>query len=187
LVAHDATTIASMLAAFRRSGICRGNVQSDSGTEWLNAVLPDRRWLAAASQRSRICIRSLTLWLSKATPTSLVSWQTLTPIPLPSWPPRLKISHRLTKLLPQSLLWTRKSGMRKALSTILVTGPMLTRRAGDVAGEGFAKKERLSGEREMFLKVGPALGCSESLIPTSRSVGIPRRYTLLPPMASIDW
>jgi hypothetical protein len=30
-------------------------------------------------------------------------------------------------------------GMRKALSTILVTGPMLTRRAGDVAGEGFAK------------------------------------------------
>jgi hypothetical protein len=45
-----------------------------------------------------------------------------------------------SKLLPQSLLWTWKSGMRKALSTILVTGPMLTRRAGDVAGEGFAKK-----------------------------------------------
>jgi hypothetical protein len=89
--------------------------------------------------------------------------------------------------LPQSLLWTRKSGMRKALSTIFVTGPMLTRRAGDVAGEGFAKKERLSGEREMFLKAGPALGCSESLIPTGRLVGIPRRYALLPLMASIDW
>ena len=42
--------------------------------------------------------------------------------------------------LPQSLLWTWKSGMRKALSTILVTRPMLTGRAGDVAGEGFAKK-----------------------------------------------
>jgi hypothetical protein len=45
-----------------------------------------------------------------------------------------------SKLLLQSLLWTWKSGMRKALSIILVTGPMLTRRAGAVAAEGFAKK-----------------------------------------------
>jgi len=28
--------------------------------------------------------------------------------------------------------------------------PMLTRRAGDVAGEGFAKNERFPGEREVF-------------------------------------
>jgi hypothetical protein len=92
-----------------------------------------------------------------------------------------------SKLLPQSLLWTGKSGMRKALSTILVIGPMLTRRAGDVAGEGFAKKERLSGEREMFLKADSALDCSESLSPTGRPVGIQRTYALLPRMTSINW
>ena len=32
------------------------------------------------------------------------------------------LKHRLTKLLPQSLPWTWKFGMRKALSAILVTG-----------------------------------------------------------------
>ena len=97
---------------------------------------------AIASRTSGICIRSHTLSLNEATPTSLVSMapHSSTPIASPSWPPPLRTSHRLTKLLPQSLLWTWKSGMRKAVSTILVTRPMLTGRAGDVAGEGFAKK-----------------------------------------------
>ena len=86
---------------------------------------PLARSLAIASQTSRICSRSRTLSLNKATPTSLVSMAplTLTPIASPSWPPPLRTSQRLTKLLPQSLLWTWKFGMRKALSTILVTGP----------------------------------------------------------------
>jgi hypothetical protein len=86
---------------------------------------PLARSLAIASQTSRICIRSRTLSLNKATPTSLVSMapQTLTPIASPSWPPPLRTSHQLTKLLPQTLLWTWKFGMSKALSTILVTGP----------------------------------------------------------------
>jgi hypothetical protein len=49
------------------------------------------------------------------------------------------------------------------------------------------KNERLSGEREMFLKADPALDCSESLTPTGRPVGIQGGYALLPFVTSINW
>jgi hypothetical protein len=57
---------------------------------------------AIASQTSGICIRSHTLSLNEATPTSLVSMAPQTSIASPSWPPPLRTSHRLTKPLPQS-------------------------------------------------------------------------------------